>query len=124
VFGLVVGMTPTLGPKRLGWSSSSSRVLFDALAQVSFRLNACWSVQLGAGVAIQVPLGGSTEGIASNTNVEPFTTVSGGVVALSATLLGEERDYTFDLRAAYLTSEYMREIPIVLSTSLQWGRER
>jgi hypothetical protein len=123
--GVVLGLTPIIADMNLGQSTSSSRVILDAMARISFRPQSCWSVQLGAGVAVEKVLGRGDNAILSNDNVEPFEdALLGGVVALSFTLYGDARDYTFDLRAALMSEEHRRAVPVMLTASLEWGRDR
>jgi len=123
-FGVTIGLTPRFGGAKMGQSTTSMQVMIDLLARVTVLRRSAWSLQVGAGAALEKFAYG-TNGVLSNDNVDPFsTTLYGGVVAASVTYFDSHHDYTFDLRAGLLGSEHMRVFPVLLTASMEWGRNR
>jgi hypothetical protein len=123
-FGFVVGVTPTFGGPKIGQSTTFGHFMLEALGRVAFRPRTSWGLQVGAGVAVEWPMGGGDNAVLSNDNVDPFTRLQGGIAAVSLTRFGAAHDLTFDLRAAVLTSEHMSSVPVMLCASYEWGRDR
>ncbi len=122
--GVAIGFTPIIGGATFGQTSMRSSIQLEALGRVAVTRGDTWSVQLGAGGVLQQPLGESSNGILSNDNVQAFTTLAGGIVAASVTVFGANRDYTIDLRAGVLVADHLRAIPVMLTASAEWGRDR
>ena len=123
-FGVSLGVTPIIGGLRLGQSSSSVRMLVDAMVHIS-RNHGTWSFQLSAGGAAGRILAKSTNGVLSNDNVDALDgTLLGGVAALSVTRFGAVRDYTFELRGAALFDDHRISVPVMFTASIEWGRDR
>lgn len=121
--GVVFAFTPAIGEAELGQSTRGSHAMLEVIGRVGVHRASSWSLFVGAGGALERSLGGGDNGVLSNDNVEPFTTMAGGTVSASVTWFGTNRDYTLDLRAGLLASSHMRGIPVLLTASAEWGRD-
>ena len=122
--GVTAGFTFGIVGAKLGQSTSMGHAMLELLGRVAVHRTSTWSLQLGAGGTLERPLAGGQNGVLSNDNVEPFETMMGGVAAVSVTLFRDVHDYTFDLRSGVLFSEHLFAIPVLLTASMEWGRDR
>lgn len=121
--GITAGFTLGLADARLAEGSNDTTGMLELMGRVGVYRAPSWSLQLGAGGALELPLGSGGNSKLSNTNVEPFTRLAGGTASLSVTWFHKSVDLTFDLRGGVLVASYMRATPVLVTVSAELGRD-